>query len=95
MSLDRSHRYQCDDISAASFRSYMREHARECEACHTLIQRELANAHGTIRKLIHRNPDLRGIFVNDGGIFDVLCAMRELLADRRRKTGFVCRDVGP
>ncbi|MGY8683637.1 LacI family DNA-binding transcriptional regulator [Bradyrhizobium sp. UFLA05-153] len=89
-------RYQCEEISAASFRSYMREHAPDFDVSDTLlIQEEHGNDHGVVRKLIDKNPDLRGVFVNDGGISGVLRAVRELPVERRRKIRIVCRDVGP
>jgi len=40
-------------------------------------------------------PDLRGIFVNGGGISGVLRAMRELSVERQRDIRIICRDIGP
>ena len=91
-----SNRYQCQDISDASFRSYMREHAPEFDVSDTLLTHEEPdNAYEIVRKLIEDWPDLRGIFVNGGGISGVLRALRELPPDRRHDIRIVCRDIGP
>ena len=91
-----SHRYQCQDISDASFRSYMREHAPHLEISDTLLtQEEPEIAYATIRKLMREEKQLRGIFVNGGGISGVLRAMRELEPGRQRGIRVVCRDIGP
>jgi len=91
-----SNRYQCQDISDASFRSYMREHAPNFNVSDTLLtHEEPENAYEIVRKLIEEKPDLRGIFVNGGGISGVLRAMRELPSERRREIRIVCRDIGP
>lgn len=91
-----SHRYQCQDISDASFRSYMREHAPDFHMSETLLtHEEPENAYGIVRKLMEDEPDLKGIFVNGGGISGVLRAVRELPAERQRDICVVCRDIGP
>jgi LacI family transcriptional regulator len=91
-----SHRYQCQDISDASFRSFMREHAPDFQVSETLLTHEEPdNAYGIVRKLIKEEPDLRGIFVNGGGISGVLRAMRELPPERQHEIRIVCRDIGP
>ncbi|ASY65390.1 Transcriptional regulator, LacI family (plasmid) [Sinorhizobium sojae CCBAU 05684] len=91
-----SNRYQCQDISDASFRSYMREHAREFHVTDTfLTHEEPENAYAIVRKLIAEEPDLRGIFVNGGGISGVLRAMRERPPERLGEIRIVCSDIGP
>ena len=91
-----SNRYQCQDISDASFRSYMREHAPDFDVRDTLLtHEEPENAYGIVRKLIEEKQDLRGIFVNGGGISGVLRAMREQPPERQREIRIVCRDIGP
>lgn len=91
-----NHRYQCQDISDASFRSYMREHATNFPISDTLLtQEEPENAYAVVRRLIKNEPDMRGIFVNGGGISGVLRAIRELPSDRQRDIRIVCRDIGP
>lgn len=91
-----SNRYQCQDIADASFRSYMREHAPAFQISDTLLTHEVPeNAYEIVRGLIAQEPEIRGIFVNGGGISGVLRAMRELPPDRQSKIRIVCSDVGP
>jgi LacI family transcriptional regulator len=91
-----SNRYQCQDIADASFRSYMREHAPAFHVSETLLTHEVPdNAYAIVRRLIAEEPDLKGIFVNGGGISGVLRAMRELPLDQQRKIRIVCSDIGP
>lgn len=91
-----SHRYQCQDISDASFRSYMREHAPDFHVSETLLTHEEPEcAFNIVRKLIDEEPDLQGIFVNGGGISGVLRAIRELPPESRHEIRIVCRDIGP
>ena len=91
-----SHRYQCQDISDASFRSYMRENAPALQVSDTLLtQEEPERACEIVRKLIADEPELRGIFVNGGGISGVLRALREVDPQRQRGIRIVCRDIGP
>jgi LacI family transcriptional regulator len=90
-----NHRYQCQDISDASFRSYMREHAPDIVVSDALpTHEEPDNAYRLVRTLVDEAPDLIGIFVSGGGISGVLRAMRELPADRRADIKIVCRDMG-
>lgn len=91
-----SNRYQCQDIADASFRSYMREHAPEFHVSETLLTHEVPdNAYAIVRRLIAEEPDLKGLFVNGGGISGVLRAMRELPPERQRRIRIVCSDIGP
>lgn len=91
-----SNRYQCQDIADASFRSYMREHAPEIHVSETFLTHEVPeNAYAIVRRLIEEEPELRGIFVNGGGISGVLRALRELLPEQQRKIRIVCSDIGP
>ena len=91
-----SHRYQCQDISDASFRSYMRERAPDFHVQDTcLTNEEPDTAYEMVRRLIDGESDLIGIFVNGGGISGVLRAMREFDVARRKDIRIVCRDIGP
>lgn len=91
-----SNRYQCQDIADASFRSYMRENAPDFQVSETLLtHEEPENAYRIVHALIAQEPDLRGIFVNGGGISGVLRAMRELPPDEQRRVRIVCSDIGP
>jgi LacI family transcriptional regulator len=90
-----NHRYQCQDISDASFRSYMREHAPNIAVTDTLLtQEEPDNAYHLVRGIMADMPDLVGIFVSGGGISGVLRAMRELPLAARKNIRIVCRDMG-
>lgn len=91
-----NHRYQCQDISDASFRSYMRENAPDFQVSETLLtQEEPDRAYEIVRGLIGEEPDLVGLFVNGGGISGVLRAVREMPREGRRSIRIVCRDIGP
>jgi LacI family transcriptional regulator len=91
-----SNRYQCQDISDASFRSYLREHGQHLQVSETLLTyEEPKNAYEIVRNLMKDEAELRGLFVNGGGISGVLRAMRELPPERQRTIHIVCRDVGP
>ncbi|MBI4924161.1 MAG: LacI family DNA-binding transcriptional regulator [Devosia nanyangense] len=90
-----NHRYQCQDISDASFRSYMREHAPHILPTDTLLTQENPdNAYNQVRTILTEMPDLVGIFVSGGGISGVLRAMREQPTDKQRGVRIVCRDMG-
>lgn len=90
-----NHRYQCQDVSDASFRSYMREHAP-----HLMVDdsrpthEEPAEAYRMVRDLLEHGDDLRGIYMAGGGISGVLKALREAPPERR-DVRIVCRDIGP
>lgn len=91
-----SNRYQCQDVSDASFRSYMRENAPEYHVTETLLTHEEPDkAYAIVRELIASEPSLKGIFVNGGGISGVLRALRELPGERQREIRLVCSDIGP
>lgn len=91
-----SHRYQCQDISDASFRSYMREHAPDFYVSETRLTHEIPdNAYEMVRSLLTDEPNIKGIFVNGGGISGVLRAIREIPPERRGSIRVVCRDIGP
>ena len=91
-----NHRYQCQDISDASFRSYVREHAH-----HLTIEdsrpthEDPKEAHRIVSGLLADMDDLVGIFVIGGGISGVLQALREAPEEKRRMVRLVCRDIGP
>lgn len=73
-----SHRFQCQELAEMSFRSYVREHAPDFELMEPLVtleSNELAEE-GT-RELLHRHPDIVGVFVAGGGSEGVLNALRE------------------
>jgi LacI family transcriptional regulator len=91
-----NHRYQCQDISEASFRSYMREHANHLVIDDSLpTHEEPKEAHRLVSTLLAEREDLVGVYVAGGGISGVLQALREAPEDRRRAFRVVCRDIGP
>jgi LacI family transcriptional regulator len=91
-----NHRYQCQDVADASFRSYVREHAPHITIGDSLpTQEEPDNAYQIVRTLLGEEPDLIGIFVGGGGISGVLRAVREMPTERQRAIRVVCRDIGP
>ena len=73
-----NHRYQCQDISDASFRSYVREHASHLTVEDSRPTHEdPKEAHRIVSGLLAEMDDLVGIFVIGGGISGVLQALRE------------------
>lgn len=91
-----SNRYQCQDIADASFRSYIREHAPELQVGETLLTHEEPEiAYGIVRRLLGEEKDVRGFFVNGGGISGVTRAMRELPLERQQTIRIIARDIGP
>ena len=91
-----NHRYQCQDVADASFRSYMREHAprllvEESRPTHE----EPGQAYRMVTDLLATTDDLAGILIVGGGISGVLQALRQTPEDRRRDIRLICRDIGP
>ena len=81
-----NYRYHCQDISEASFRSYMREHASHLTIDDSLpTHEEPKEAHRLIAKLLAEKDDLVGVYVAGGGISGVLQALREAPEERRRR----------
>ncbi|MNX88664.1 hypothetical protein D3C86_1206420 [compost metagenome] len=77
MPLIGSNRYQCQDVSDASFRSYMRENTPELQVAETLLtHEEPENAYVIVRDMIAAEHGLRGIYVNGGGISGCRAAAR-------------------
>jgi LacI family transcriptional regulator len=90
------HRYQCQDVSDASFRSYLREHAprlivEESRPTHEDAQ----EAYQMVKDLLATTEDLAGILIVGGGISGVLKALREAPESKRKQIKLVCRDIGP
>lgn len=90
-----NHRYQCQDFSDASFRSYIREHACSMTVLDPILTNEdPESAYRLVVDLLDSEPDLIGLYVIGGGISGVLRAIRESPADRWKEIRIVCRDVG-
>lgn len=91
-----NHRYQCQDISEASFRSYMRESASHLSVDDSMpTHEEPKEAYRLTAQLLAEKDDLVGVYVAGGGISGVLQAVRESPDGRRRSFRVVCRDIGP
>ena len=91
-----NHRYQCQDVADASFRSYIREHAPDLKIEESRpTHEEPDNAYDMVSQLLKTTPDLAGIFITGGGISGILKALRELPEDRRKSIKLMCRDIGP
>jgi len=91
-----NHRYQCQDIADASFRSYIREHAPRLMVDDSRPTHEEPQvAYDIVKELLARQDDLCGIYIAGGGISGVLRALREAPAAKRRAVRIVCRDIGP
>ena len=90
------HRYQCQDVSDASFRSYIREHAPHLvveDSRPTYEQPKLA--YKMMRELLLASEDLVGVLVVGGGLSGILQALREIPEQRRKKIRLICRDASP
>ncbi|MEY5098486.1 MAG: hypothetical protein RJA36_1205 [Pseudomonadota bacterium] len=73
-----SHRYLCQEQCEISFRSYLREHAPGFQVLETLISLEdVGLARENTLELLHRHPDLAGLYVAGGGVEGVLEALAE------------------
>ena len=89
-----NHRYQCQDISDASFRSYIREHADHLSVDDSRpTHEEPKEAYRLVGSLLADADDLVGIYIAGGGISGVLQALRE--RSEHRRITIVCRDIGP
>ncbi|MDB9894647.1 LacI family DNA-binding transcriptional regulator [Reinekea forsetii] len=91
-----NHRYQCQDIADASFRSYVREHAPHLIVQESRPTHEVPDqAYRMVRDQLANSSDLVGILIVGGGISGVLRALREVPEERRKKILLICRDTGP
>lgn len=91
-----NHRYQCQDMCDASFRSYMRENAFHLQIDDSRPTHEEPRlAYEMVRDLLTTSDDLRGIYIVGGGISGVLRALRESDPEKRSRVRVVCRDIGP
>lgn len=91
-----NHRYQCQEISEASFRSYIREHASRLYVKDPVpTHEEPDNAYALVKALLQEETDLIGIYICGGGISGVLRALREAPIERHKHIRLVCRDIGP
>jgi LacI family transcriptional regulator len=79
-----SPRFQCQELSEISFRSYMREHAPEFTLLETITTLE-SEAFGEERThdLLQKHPDLCGFYMGGSGIEGLLRALRAHKPRRR------------
>ena len=74
----------------------MREHAPDVAISDSVLTHEdPVRACAIVRRLLEEQPNVRGIFVNGGGISGVLRALREGVCRASRDIRVVCRDIGP
>lgn len=91
-----NHRYQCQDVADASFRSYIREHAPDFTIEDSRpTHEESSRAYEMVKTLLETTTDLAGIFIIGGGISGILKALREVPEERSKNIKLICRDIGP
>ncbi|PTV93358.1 LacI family transcriptional regulator [Rhodobacter aestuarii] len=91
-----NHRYQCQDVADASFRSYLREYApRLVIEDSRPTHEDSSQAYHMVRDLLQQAEDLTGILIVGGGISGVCRALREIQPERRAGIKLICRDIGP
>lgn len=89
-----SHRYLGQELCEISFRSYFREFAPAFRLADALVNLEDPRiAHAATLDLLHRSPDLVGIYVPCGGMDGVIRALREEGAQGR--VAMVCNELTP
>lgn len=73
-----SHRFQGHELREVGFRSYFREHAPQFQVLDTMVNLETRqiSREATI-ELLHRHPDLVGLYVAGGGMEGAIQALRE------------------
>ncbi|MDZ4134959.1 MAG: hypothetical protein U1D06_05100, partial [Paracoccaceae bacterium] len=90
------HRYQCQDVSDAGFRYYMREYAPHLTTKEGRPTHEKASiAYRLVSDPLATMDDLVGILSVGGGISGVLAALRDAPQDSRKSTRLIYRDIGP
>lgn len=91
-----NHRYRCQNIADASFRSYVRENAPDMMVLDAMpTHEEPDNAYAMITQAVRDEDDIIGLFIGGGGITGVTRALREMDADLQNRFKVVCRDIGP
>jgi LacI family transcriptional regulator len=87
-----SPRFQCQEMSEISFRSYMREHAPEFELLETITTLETEEfGEERTHQLLQHHPDLCGFYMGGSGIEGMLKALRANKL-RQRLVG-VCNEL--
>jgi LacI family transcriptional regulator len=72
-----NHRFRCQEMNEAGFRSYFREFAPEFQLIESIPTFETRSvAEEVTERLLAQNPDLSGLFISGGGISGALAALR-------------------
>ena len=91
-----NHRYQCQDMADAAFRSYIRENAPHLTVEDSRpTNEESSEAYRMVRELLASGEKLTGLMIAGGGISGVLRALREAPPEQRKGVRVICRDIGP
>jgi LacI family transcriptional regulator len=91
-----NHRYLCQDMNEIRFRSYFRERAAGFQVLDAITTFEDSSySYQSTLDLLHRTPDLVGIFIAGGGKSGVLRALREDDAGLARSLTVVGLDLTP
>ncbi|MBA1139466.1 LacI family DNA-binding transcriptional regulator [Mesorhizobium neociceri] len=73
-----SHRFQAHELRETGFRSYFRDNAPSFEVLDTLVNLEKRQiTYETMLDLMHRQPELVGLYVAGGGMEGAISALRE------------------
>jgi len=91
-----NHRYQCQDMADAAFRSYIRENAPYLTVEDSRpTNEESSEAYKMVKDLLASGEKLAGLMIAGGGISGVLQALREAPLEQRKGVRVICRDIGP
>lgn len=91
-----NHRYQCQDMADAAFRSYVRENAPHLTILDSRPTNEdSSEAYHMVKELLISEDNLAGLMIAGGGISGILKALREAPPDQRKGVRVICRDIGP
>ena len=89
-----SHRYLCQDVSEASFRTYLREKSSQFQILPTIQTMENADvAYRTTLELLSSHKDLAGLYVAGGGIKGVVEALEATSFIKNKKPVVIAHDV--
>ncbi len=91
-----NHRYQCQDMADAAFRSYIRENAPHLTVEDSRPTNEDNDvSYQMMKELLSTGEKLAGVMIAGGGISGVLQALREAPEEQRKGVRLICRDIGP
>jgi LacI family transcriptional regulator len=91
-----NHRYLCQDMNEIRFRSYLRECATDFQVLDAITTFEDSKyAYQSVVDLLHRTPDLVGLFIAGGGKSGVLRGLREDTTGLAKSLNVVGLDLTP